>query len=196
MLGLNGSVSNVVIFSELGKFPIRILCIERILKYWLRFISHYVMKCNEARNLLNTLGLNHRPIWELQRKLHIDNCNTHFCVVKQRIRYLFIEPFFIDIGTNMWLQIYSCFKESFEYEKHLEMLNSKEWNALCRFHCSGHNLMIEKGRYLNIARSLRLCHFCDYNVLEDECHFSLVCPLYRDLRRKCFENYNFSCTQI
>ena len=32
LLGLNGSVSNVVTFSELGKFPLRVLCKERILK--------------------------------------------------------------------------------------------------------------------------------------------------------------------
>ena len=32
LLGLNGSVSNVVTFGELGKFPLRVLCKERILK--------------------------------------------------------------------------------------------------------------------------------------------------------------------
>ena len=40
LLGLNGSVSNVVTFGELGKFPLRVLCKERILKYWLRLISN------------------------------------------------------------------------------------------------------------------------------------------------------------
>ena len=40
--------------------------------------------------------------------------------------------------------------ESFEYEIYLEVLNSKERNVLCRFRFSGHNLMLEKGRHLNI----------------------------------------------
>ena len=40
LLGLNVSVSNVVTFGELGKFPLRVLCKERILKYWLRLIPH------------------------------------------------------------------------------------------------------------------------------------------------------------
>ena len=39
------------------------------------------------------------------------------------------------------------------------MLNSKEQNVLCKFRCSGLNFMIEKGRHLNIDRSLRLCQF-------------------------------------
>ena len=40
LLGLNGSVLNVVTFGELGKFPLRVLCKERILKYWLWLISN------------------------------------------------------------------------------------------------------------------------------------------------------------
>ena len=51
------------------------------------------------------------------------------------------------------------------------MLNSKEQNVLCKFRCSGLNLMIEKGRHLNIDRNLRLCQFCNSNVKEDEYHF-------------------------
>ena len=98
---------------------------------------------------------------------------------------------FTDTSTNVRLHKYSCFKESFEYEKYLEVLNSKERNVLCRFRCSGHNLMIKKGRHLNIERSLRLCEFCNSNVIEDEYHFLLVCPFYRDLRRKYFKNYYF-----
>ena len=95
---------------------------------------------HEVRYLLNTLGLNY--IWELQRELNMDDCNAYFCIVKQRIRDQFIQSFFTDISTNVRLHKYSCFKESFEYEKYLEALNSKERNVLIRFRCSGHNLMI------------------------------------------------------
>ena len=82
LLGLNGSVSNVVTFGELGKFSLRVLCKERILKNWLRLISnkeglrYEIYMCQkydcenkrrknwayEVRYLLNTLGLNY--IWE------------------------------------------------------------------------------------------------------------------------------------
>ena len=95
---------------------------------------------SEVRYLLNTLGLNY--IWELQRELNMDDCNAYFCIVKQRIRDQFVQSFFTDISTNVRLHKYSCFKESFEYEKYF---NPKERNVLCRFCCSGHNLMIEKG---------------------------------------------------
>ena len=88
------------------------------------------------------------------------------------------------------------FKESFEYKRYLEVLNSKERNVLSRFRCCGHNLMIEKGRHLNIHRSLRLCQFCNSNVIEDEYHFLLVCPFDRDLRRKFFKSYYFSWLNV
>ena len=43
------------------------------------------------------------------------------------------------------------FEESFENERYLEMLHSKlRKGCLCRFYCSGHDLMIGKGRHLGI----------------------------------------------
>ena len=48
--------------------------------------------------------------------------------------------------------------------------------AFSNFRCSGHKLMIEKGRHLNIERNLRFCPLCqmkNLSVIEDEYHFSL-----------------------
>ena len=74
----------------------------------------------EVRNLLNTLGLNVMPMWELQRELNTDNCNAYFGDVNQGIWDQFIQSYFTDISTNVRLQKYSCFKESFEYEIYLD----------------------------------------------------------------------------
>ena len=49
--------------------------------------------------------------------------------------------------------------------------------------------MIEEGRYRNIARSLRICPLCSMKVIEDEYHFLLVCPIYRELRTKLLPKY-------
>ena len=51
--------------------------------------------------------------------------------------------------------------------------------------CSTHKLAIEQGRYLNEPRENRLCQICNYNELEDEYHFVLVCPILSDVRRIC-----------
>ena len=49
--------------------------------------------------------------------------------------------------------------------------------------CSTHKLAIEQGRHLNEPRENRLCKIGNYNVIEDEYHFVLVCPILSDVRR-------------
>ena len=43
--------------------------------------------------------------------------------------------------------------------------------------------MIEKGRYIDLARNHRICSLCNLNDIEDEFHFILRCPVYNDLRK-------------
>ena len=43
---------------------------------------------------------------------------------------------------------------------------------------------IEQGRCHGILREQRLCKFCSSNLVEDEYHFLLACPMYRQLRLK------------
>ncbi len=56
--------------------------------------------------------------------------------------------------------------------------------SISRIRCSNHSLAIEKGRHTNpkTPREDRLCQLCDQQVIEDEEHFLLNCPVYTDLR--------------
>ena len=68
-------------------------------------------------------------------------------------------------------------------------LSFKYRNALAKFRCSSHSLMVEKGRHMNLDRPYRNCPLCvqrNAYVLEDEYHFLMVCPQYEDLRYKFF----------
>ena len=49
--------------------------------------------------------------------------------------------------------------------------------------------MLEEGRFHNIERRMRLCQFCNMNMVEDEFHFMLVCPAFRDLRKDILSKY-------
>ena len=42
--------------------------------------------------------------------------------------------------------------------------------------------MVERGRYQNVERNGRICKNCNMNMVEDEYHFLLACPAYRDLQ--------------
>ena len=60
---------------------------------------------------------------------------------------------------------------------------------MTRFRCSAHNLRIEEGRSRNIDREQRVCTNCNMNVIENEYHFLLVCPLYSKIRKDCLPKY-------
>ena len=48
----------------------------------------------------------------------------------------------------------------------------------------GHGLAIEIGRWLiiSIIRDRILCHFCSSNVVKNETHFVMQCPLYTPIK--------------
>ena len=52
------------------------------------------------------------------------------------------------------------------------------------YYTSNHTLAIAIGRWLTIpiSRENIWCHFCSYNVAENEFHFMLKCPLYTSIR--------------
>ena len=70
------------------------------------------------------------------------------------------------------------------YPKHY-----KQRIALSRLRCSAHKLMVEEGRFRNIERHIKLCQFCNMNRVEDEFHFVLVCPAFRDLQKDMLSKY-------
>ena len=45
-------------------------------------------------------------------------------------------------------------------------------------------------------RSRRICDLCNLNTLEDEYHFLLACPRFRDLRQKYFKRYYYTWPSI
>ena len=49
--------------------------------------------------------------------------------------------------------------------------------------------MVQEGRFRNIERRMRLCQFCNMNMVKDEFHFVLVCPAFRDLRKDILPKY-------
>ena len=70
------------------------------------------------------------------------------------------------------------------------MLNNNIYNVVCIYVCVvSHKLEIERGRYNNILRENRKCKMCNGNIIENEYHFLLVCPLYREIRKEHLKPY-------
>ena len=86
----------------------------------------------------------------------------------------------------------------FGFKQYLDIiLIAKYRYALTRLRTSSHRLAIETGRWTkphSTPRFERKCQLC--NTLEDEFHFMLECPLYRDVRVKYIRKYYVNCEVV
>ena len=87
----------------------------------------------------------------------------------------------------------------FGFKKYLKISLIAKYNtiALTRLRTSSLILAIETGRLTkphSTPRFERKCQLC--NTLEDEFHFMLACPLYRDLRVKYIRKYYWKRTYM
>ena len=136
--------------------------------------------------------------WELVRDygIELDSDQSKFKLkAKHIIQNKFKQHWLNEIKNNDRNPItrtYKLFKHSFGMEPYLHKVsNPKYRQALTRLRTSSHALRIETGRHEKETASIesRKCHNC--NVLEDELHFLVMCPLYETERKNLFDSIGF-----
>ena len=68
----------------------------------------------------------------------------------------------------------------------------KHKHILSKYRLPAHSLSIETGGYHHIERNNRMCSLCNMNILGDEYHFVLVCPLYSTIRDNYIKPYYYN----
>ena len=207
VLGVKKSTNLSALYGELGRVPLATFRKIIMVKYWIKILSQkdtsrlktaYLMLKTDAdananyngknwayqiKSILQQHGLEY--IWNQQTELEIP-----FNTIKQRILDMYNQKWYSDINNSSRLKSYSLYKHEFIFEKYLKVITEPKYKiAMSRFRTSSHELRIETGRYDNTPREQRLCKSCNMNKIEDEFHFLLVCPKYRDLRCKYFKRY-------
>ena len=207
ILHVRKSTNLTGLYGELGRVPFIIQRKIRMFNYWTKLLSSnnqliqkkvYIMLKQDADNnityngsnwafqiksLLNELGLGY--IWLQQTEITIP-----LDLIKQRIFDNYHQSWYSNINNSSRLSMYSRYKHDFQFETYLDTLPHQKFRiALTKFRLSSHSLAIERGRFENVPRENRICRYCNLQVVESEYHFLLVCPLYKDLRRKYFKNY-------
>jgi len=195
-LRVHSKTCNAAVYGEFARFPLIVIRKIRIIKYWCRILKSpntlmfklmYMTDNNGkfvntwSKNVINLLSnLGYGYLWFTQ---NVSNATLNSLV--QRIKDQYIQQWNSDIFEFSRLETYRIFKTTFECEQYLSCINNiKFLSALARFRCSAHRLAIEEGRYKKQERNLRICNKCNMNVVENEYHFLLTCPFYRDLRIK------------
>ena len=89
-----------------------------------------------------------------------------------------------DLDNSSRARTYRLFC-NFIYQPYLSFIKIEKYRiALTRFRVSAHRLEVEAGRWHKPQKtpySERKCQIC--NVLEDEFHFLLECPIYTNIRK-------------
>ena len=207
ILQVRKSTNLTGLYGELGRTPMLIgrkLC---IIRYWIKILKadddfvpkkiysmlkddadnnrnyHGLNWASQIKSILCDIGLNY--FWIQQAEIEI-----HFNVIKTKILDIYRQTLYTEINNSNRLSAYARLKHDFMCKKYLDFISDKKYRvALSKFTLSSHDLEIERGRHLNTNRSDRLCRFCNGTYIENEYHFLLVCPLYRDLRIKYFKPY-------
>jgi hypothetical protein len=206
ILCVKKSTNLIGLYGELGRMPL--ICQRQInmLKYWLKIIklpnenilkNMYMMLKTDVDNNNSYNGQN----WAYNIKTLLDNLglseiwinqytvNISINYIIQRLKDVHVQTWQTDIDNSSRLSSYRRYKHTFELESYLSFLSDKFRIALSKFRLSSHSLAIETGRYQNIPQENRKCVLCNLNAIENEYHFLLVCPKYRDLRRKYFKAF-------
>ena len=210
-LNVKMSTSNISLYGELGRFPLYIGRRIRIIKYWLNLYQTKNENCilktlnaelrheteinsasstwsSKIKELLERSGF--YDVWLFPESVNI---NMFLNILQCRLRDNYINEWNQGLNQSQSLTMYKEVKRTFEMSSYLiKMQNRKFRNALAKLRLSSHSLNIETGRHRNIDRSNRKCSACNLNDIEDEFHFTLICPAYENLRKQYIDKYFYT----
>ena len=212
ILCVRKSTPNCFIYRECNVYPLYILRILRIIKYWLKIIS--LNDFSPVKNLYNTAlelnGMNNNSLASSWIENVKETLYKHgFGYVWEHQIYAndfdFFNTFKDRLIVSYWQenssQIDSLSKNrlfrhlttsSYSYLK--EMPNNFIRIALTKLRLGSHYFMIERGRWKNLEYIDRLCIEC--NDIEDEFHVIVCYKRYVDLRKKYLPTYLYEKTSM
>lgn len=203
------SVCKQVLYFEVGRLPLSIIRKFIIMKYWCKLLTteNTVLRACYVDMLLDT-GLQgagrldrnwarcvKRELYRLGLAEHwdgqyIENTAAFMEIFKRRYMDEYIQQCRAFFEVSNKCVVYRHISDTFDMQTYLTVrLTPQQRACLFKFLTSTNDLEVERGRYANTPRNLRLCVTCDRHELEDEYHFVLCCPFYYDLRTKYIKKY-------
>ena len=201
LLGVKQTTQSDFVYSELGRYPLIVHRQYRIIKIWLKnlkgenrkftkicydmMLNYMVLFPNKnnwvisVRNLLNNTGFS--IVWQNQGK---GMKRAFLTLLRQRLQYIFIQQRHSRLYLSSRASLYGNLSNTFCYKSYLDSISVVKFRiALTRLRTAAHRLLTETGRWVKpkpIALENRKCINC--NLIEDEFHFILVCPMYSSFR--------------
>ena len=212
VLGVNRKTTNAAVLGELGRYPLGINIIISMLKYKKHLEETNNKLLHGARRESTFLHNDGNSSYmtfidKCCEKLKInsqDLITSHeISNIRNTLKENFINFWEKQIGRNLHSEGKMCtyrkVKFNFIYENYLDVVYRKDHRvALTKFRVSAHKLEIEKGRYERpyVRREDRKCRHCkslNKEVVGNEMHFLMECPLVEDMRTKLWKEVYKKC---
>jgi len=193
ILKVKQSTPNVMIYGELGRYPLIIKLKLLMLGYWYDLINCETNKLSKTcyqvlltmyeeetmtnpwihyvKNVLMECGLQY--VW-VNQATGISKAWLKQ-VVKRTLQDIYIGKWHSDMEKSSKCFLYKDFKTEFVFEKYLLHSPFEYLRYLINYRLCNHKLPVETGRYINVERNERVCTFCDMNTLGDEYHYIMEC---------------------
>jgi len=152
---------------------------------------------NRCKTLLFKYNLRH--LWyEEQLVYNLDgNHNNEAKSMDQHERFFgnYVTKVIHKYEENQWrermeniskLRTYRCIKQNLSFENYLNISNCKGRALMFSIRSGTNKLEIERGRWIHKPEMHRICKYCSMNQVENEIHFTSICPKYQDLREQLY----------
>jgi hypothetical protein len=202
LLGVKRTTNNVMMYVELGRYPMRVSRVFNMIKYWSKLLTtnNCILKAcydtlydlcefNNQRNWVNDvkrqlIELGFQDVWSNQ---YIDKSVLQ--IIKQRILDQELQSIMGKMAASSKCSLYQYLFESSTLQYYLRKpIPAFYQKLIAKFRLSSHSLAIETGRYNGTNTINRTCFHCKSEI-EDEFHFILKCPLYVKYRQQFIKPY-------
>ena len=195
-MGIPEITPNVMVYGDLGRYPIYVNAYVNCVKYWIRLLNMEHNRIPKQAYLM-LVGLDSKGNDCWATKIREILCETGFAFVwlqqgvgnpvhflktfKQRIIDMYLQEWSSTIRDKDRYESYRSFKVVFEREKYLSFIDTYCFRVAMTQTRLG-VLPINKNLHrFSPNAAERCCPACD-TKFEDEQHFFFKCPLYCDLR--------------
>ena len=190
ILGVHCKASNDACRAELGRLPLK----SRILFSCVKFLEHILhLDGSLVKDIFQ--ATNQSNPWIIKIKVILQNLGFPFLIHNMTLLKPYLQQIKLRISDQNVQSQNALINESSKLTffrsvytmgyrpPYIDILkNVKDRAAICKIRISAHNLMIEKGRYLNIPKTDRNCPICNVGQIENEEHFLLHCKEYTSKR--------------
>lgn len=208
ILNVKKSTPHVMLYGELGRFPLSIVIKKRIIGFWHNIINNenklssivyrYIFNhaniqnfeykwLSNVKSIFEEIGLNN--IWLNQTTTLSKNVLVN--KIESILKDQYLQSWHNDVFNSHKCINYRLFKDTHGFETYFDSLSGFNCiNDFINFRLCNNHLPIEKGRWLGIPRNERVCKLCDKNQLGDEFHYLFSCPHFQEARNKYIGHVN------